>query len=66
LVVPGLHVAQKSGFLFIVERGVEMATELEQRIRAALNAPDRPGTRVIARQFGVSRPTVLRIAGDGL
>jgi DNA invertase Pin-like site-specific DNA recombinase len=43
----------------------KLATELEQRIRAALNAPDRPGTRVIARQFGVSRPTVLRIAGDG-
>jgi len=30
---------------------------------AALNAPDRPGTRVIARQFGVLRPTILRIAG---
>src|SRR5215469_5463713 len=43
----------------------KLAAELEQRIRAALNAPDRPGTRVIARQFGVSRPTVLRIAGDG-
>jgi DNA invertase Pin-like site-specific DNA recombinase len=43
----------------------KLATELEQRIRAALIAPDRPGTRVIARQFGVSRPTVLRIAGDG-
>src|SRR5215469_9909457 len=43
----------------------KLAAELEQRIRAALNALDRPGTRVIARQFGVSRPTVLRIAGDG-
>jgi resolvase-like protein len=43
----------------------KLAAELEQRIRAALNVPDRPGTRVIARQFGVSRPTVLRIAGDG-
>ena len=40
----------------------KLASKLEQRIRAALNAPDRPGTRVIARQFGVSRPTVLRIA----
>jgi hypothetical protein len=43
----------------------KLAAELEQRIRAALNAPDRPGTRVIARQLGVSRPTVLRIAADG-
>jgi len=42
----------------------KLAAELEQRIRAALNAPDRPSTRVIAQQFGVSRPMVLRIAGD--
>jgi len=43
----------------------KLPAELEERIRAALNAPDRRGTRVIARQFGVSRPTILRIASDG-
>jgi len=45
----------------------ELAAELEQRIRAALNAPDRPGTRVIARQFGVSNALrgVLRTPATG-
>jgi hypothetical protein len=30
------------------------APELEERIRAALAVPGRPGVRVIARQFGVN------------
>jgi DNA invertase Pin-like site-specific DNA recombinase len=42
--------------------------DLEQRIREALNAPGRPGIRVIAEQFGVAPNTVQRISrpfGDG-
>jgi hypothetical protein len=34
---------------------------LEQRIRAALAKPGRPGVRVIAEQFGVNPGTVQRI-----
>jgi DNA invertase Pin-like site-specific DNA recombinase len=39
-----------------------IAPELEERIRAALAVPGRPGVRVIARQFGVNPGTVQRIS----
>ena len=39
-----------------------IAPELEERIRAALAIPGRPGVRVIARQFGVNPGTVQRIS----
>jgi DNA invertase Pin-like site-specific DNA recombinase len=39
-----------------------IASELEERIRAALAVPGRPGVRVIARQFGVNPGTVQRIS----
>jgi DNA invertase Pin-like site-specific DNA recombinase len=37
-------------------------TKLEDRIRDALAAPDRPGIHKIAKQFGVGSGTVQRIA----
>jgi DNA invertase Pin-like site-specific DNA recombinase len=39
-----------------------IAPELEERIRAALAVPGRPGVRVIAQQFGVNPGTVQRIS----
>jgi DNA invertase Pin-like site-specific DNA recombinase len=39
-----------------------IAPELEERIRAALAVPGRPGVRVIARQLGVNPGTVQRIS----
>jgi DNA invertase Pin-like site-specific DNA recombinase len=39
-----------------------IAPELEERIREALAAPDRPGVRVIAKRFGVNAGTVQRIS----
>jgi DNA invertase Pin-like site-specific DNA recombinase len=45
-----------------------IAPELEQRIRAALAKPGRPGVRKIAEQFGVNAGTVQRISrpfGEG-
>jgi DNA invertase Pin-like site-specific DNA recombinase len=41
-------------------------TKLEGRIRAALAAPDRPGLRRIAKQFGVGTGTVQRIAAQAV
>jgi DNA invertase Pin-like site-specific DNA recombinase len=38
-----------------------IAPELEERIREALAAPDRPGVRKIAARFGVNPGTVQRI-----
>jgi hypothetical protein len=35
---------------------------LEKRIQDALNKPDRPGVRLIAKQFGVAVGTVQRIS----
>ena len=40
----------------------KLAANVETAIRAALAEPDCPGTRVLAKQFGVSRPTIQRIA----
>ena len=37
-------------------------TKLQGRIRQALAAPGRPGLQKIAKQFGVGRGTVQRIA----
>jgi DNA invertase Pin-like site-specific DNA recombinase len=39
-----------------------IASELEERIREALAAPNRPGVRVIAKRFGVNPGTVQRIS----
>jgi DNA invertase Pin-like site-specific DNA recombinase len=39
-----------------------IAPALEKRIQDALNKPDRPGVRVIAKQFGVAVNTVQRIS----
>jgi DNA-binding transcriptional regulator YhcF (GntR family) len=39
-----------------------IAPELEERIRAALAAPGRPGVRKIAERFGVAVNTVQRVA----
>ena len=39
-----------------------LAADLEKQIAAALRVKDRPGVRVIARQFGVAVNTVQRIA----
>jgi DNA invertase Pin-like site-specific DNA recombinase len=42
----------------------KLAANVETAIRAALAEPDCPGTRVLAKQFGVSRPTIQRIAAE--
>jgi DNA invertase Pin-like site-specific DNA recombinase len=39
-----------------------ITSELEERIREALAAPNRPGVRVIAKRFGVNPGTVQRIS----
>jgi DNA-binding MarR family transcriptional regulator len=39
-----------------------IAAELENRIKAALAKPGRPGVRKIAEQFGVDPGTVQRIS----
>jgi DNA invertase Pin-like site-specific DNA recombinase len=42
----------------------KLAADTEAAIRVALAEPGRPGLRQLATRFGVSRPTIQRIAGE--
>jgi len=51
----------------LVKADPSIAPELEQRIKAALAVPGRPGFHKLAAQFGVASGTIQRIAwGLGL